>query len=397
MRVKQTLFRLLAVFMGIALFFSADYAARQAYLALTKSSHSPNTGEAYPKFPRIPHPIYHHGLKAMAQGWDFYGPRQTEYFSNSLGMRDGSTRKVQAAATGPRVLFIGDSFAEGIGVAYENTYAGLLASRWAAAGVEVLNGAVSSFCPTIILARLRNLLLDEKLSVNEVVLFLDISDIKDELFYEGTPDGRVRPVPYGPLRERATQLERIDRYCSWLESHVEQNFVLLGALVRNLRLTLRRHGPVNGIRAFEMMNDWANAWPDYQGPYTGFIEQGLAKAKLEMKGIRDFLNERQIPLSLVIYPWPQQIRAGTRPSRAEREWLEWCRQEQVPCLNLFPLFVSDTPADRVLSTYFIPGDCHWNEAGHRLVADALQKFLAPTGFPVLNRVIDRPSGRAQGN
>ena len=40
-------------------------------------------------------------------------------------------------------------------------------------------------------------------------------------------------------------------------------------------------------------------------------------------------------------------------------------------ISLFPVFVNKEPADQVIAKYYWKNDAHWNEEGHRLVADAL--------------------------
>jgi hypothetical protein len=64
--------------------------------------------------------------------------------TNSLGFKDGSTRIVPLVRDGRRVLLIGDSFTEGVGVPFDQTFAGLLyqAGLEGTKKVEFLNAAV---------------------------------------------------------------------------------------------------------------------------------------------------------------------------------------------------------------------------------------------------------------
>ena len=80
-----------------------------------------------------------------------------------------------------RILLIGDSFTEGIGQPFENTFAGLLAQEGAkrANKVEFLNAGVASYSPTIYYAKIKYLL-DKGLQFDEVVLLSDSSDVEDE-------------------------------------------------------------------------------------------------------------------------------------------------------------------------------------------------------------------------
>ena len=358
-------FRLLAILLGAILAVGLDYGVRQVYLKFWKKPFL----DTHPL--RQPDENFHHGIKPNAEGVDTYGPYSAKYFSNSLGLRDEKIREVILQADHPRILFIGDSFTEGGPIAWEKTFVGRVAQALKPKGIEVLNAGVASYCPTTERVKLRQLLGERGLRVDRVVLCLDISDLKDEFYYEEGPDGKVRQIPYGPFAEKAEKLSRIDEVCGWLEANVEKNFVIIGAIVRNARLQWRRHASPTGVTEHDAIPDWAYNWPDYRGEHADLVETGLAKTKEEMTKLAAELRGRGIPLTLVVYPWPQQVRAGTKPSRAETEWQAWAAQNNAQFISLFPVFVNDTPAEEILSRYYWKNDAHWNEEGHSLVAEAL--------------------------
>jgi hypothetical protein len=325
---------------------------------------------------RISDPLFHHGIKPSSQGVDIFGPYSAPYFSNSLGLRDAEIRNVPLVGEIPRILFIGDSFTESGPIPWEKTFVGRIAGELKPRGVEVLNAGVASYCPTTERVKLRYLLRTQGLKVDRVVLCLDISDLKDEFYYEEGADGKVQQVAYGPFREKAKKLQRADAICDWLEIRVEKNFVILGAIIRNSRLTWRRHASSTGVVEYDAIPDWAYNWPDYRGPYEGLVEKGLARTKSEMTLLAQELKKLGVPLTLVVYPWPQQVKAGTRPSRCETEWSRWAQDNNAQFISLFPVFVNQEPAEQVIQKYYWKNDAHWNEEGHRLVAEAL---LRPEG------------------
>lgn len=342
-----------------------DYGVRQVYLRIRKKPPADKPGL------RIPDPLFHHGIKPNAQGIDIFGPYSAIYYSNSMGLRDAEIRKVSLVTTQPRILFIGDSFTEAGPIPWEKTFVGRIAYELNPRGVEVLNAGVASYCPTTERVKLRYLLVDQSLKVDRVVLCLDISDLKDEFYYEEGADGKVQQVPYGPFRQKEEQLGKADAICEWLESHVEKNFVILGAIVRNSRLTWRRHASSTGVTEYDAIPEWAYNWPDYRGPYEGLVEKGLARTKSEMTLLALELKKLGVPLTLVVYPWPQQVKAGSKPSRAETEWSRWAQENNAQFISLFPVFVNQESAEQVIRNYYWKNDAHWNEEGHRLVADAL--------------------------
>ena len=92
-----------------------------------------------------------------------------------------------------------------------------------------------------------------------------------------------------------------------------------------------------------------------------------------------FLNDAQelkygINLIVVVYPWPDQIINRDLNSRQVSFWQAWAKGRNVQFVNLFPAFISDKDGEATIREYFIPGDVHWNESGHRLVAEKFLRF-----------------------
>ena len=316
---------------------------------------------------RCPHPIYNHGLVPNSSGIEQFGPTKTLYFVNSGGFRDGRIRFVDPLRQEPRILLMGDSFAEGVGVPWEETFAGRLAEDLTPRGIEVLNGAVASYCPSLVLARLRFLLKTEKYRVDLVVVFIDISDVEDELTYEAQPDGGYRSKEASGFAN-SEFWTRDKKAMDWLEAYLEKNFTLLGALSRNLRQMWRRMGSPGGTPELKRAT-----WPDYRGPGEGLIAQGLDKARKSMDGVLALVKEHNTRLLVVIYPWLEQIDSGISPSRPETSWKQWCEVNSVPLVNFFPLFL---PMGKDYEKkYCLKGDGHWNSEGHRKVAEVLLPHL----------------------
>jgi len=345
-----------------------DYWTRQNYLAFKK--HRPeekgttHVETIVPKpTHRRPHPVYHHGFVPNSSGVDHFGPTRTDYFINSAGFRDGRIRSVDLASPQPRVLLLGDSFAEGVGVPWGQTVAGRLAENLAPKGIEVLNGAVASYCPSLTLARLNGLYEKENLRLDLAVVFLDISDVEDELNYETRPEGGFSSRENSRFADpRFWTWDK--KLCDWLEGGVEKNFTLLGAFSRNLRQAWRQAGSPGGTPELKRAT-----WPEYHGPGNRVVSEGLGKAQSSMDGVLALLRMHRTELLVVIYPWLEQVDSRRDPSRVEVFWEEWAQRHQVPLLNLFPEFV---PMGKFYEKKFcLAGDGHWNAAGHARVAAEL--------------------------
>ena len=85
-------------------------------------------------------PVYHHTLRPKFDGFDKWGNKDYPVVTNSLGFRDASTRDVPLVAFRKRIVFIGDSFTEGIGVPYQETFVGKFAGAFP--DLDVLNAGV---------------------------------------------------------------------------------------------------------------------------------------------------------------------------------------------------------------------------------------------------------------
>jgi hypothetical protein len=100
---------------------------------------------------------------------------------------------------------------------------------------------------------------------------------------------------------------------------------------------------------------------------------GLNRAGEMMDRLLELLRIHEIEMSVVVYPWPCQLRRGMLESEHASYWRRWTRERGISFLDLAPDFVRTEAAERE-SAYleeFIPGDVHWNIAGHRRVADRL--------------------------
>src|SRR5450631_2455233 len=138
-------------------------------------------GEEKERPARIANAVYDHGFTADFDGYDVWGELRYRLITDSLGVKDASARKVPLKSATRRILLIGDSFVEGIGMSFEDSFAGLLyrAGQERGEKVEFLNAGVSSYSPSIYYKKIKYLI-ESGLEFDEVVLFSDTSDVTDE-------------------------------------------------------------------------------------------------------------------------------------------------------------------------------------------------------------------------
>ena len=136
--------------------------------------------------------IFHHTLKANSHhSIEPWGHLIYSLSTNSLGFKDRAIRQVPLHSSQYRILFMGDSFTEGVGYEYERTFVGRLDEVLKSYNIEILNAAVATYSPTIYFKKTEYLLETVGLDFDHLIVFLDISDIKDEAKNYRMQEGQV--------------------------------------------------------------------------------------------------------------------------------------------------------------------------------------------------------------
>ncbi|MFA5388378.1 MAG: hypothetical protein WC312_01330 [Candidatus Omnitrophota bacterium] len=309
--------------------------------------------------------IYHHDLaRNKAVDYGARGNYRHIVYTNSLGFKDKACGDVPLISDKYRVLFIGDSFVEGIGFNYEDTFVGLIGAELAKKGIEVLNAGVISYSPVIYWRKIKYLLEDTGLKFDEVAAFIDISDIENEAvdYYLDT-NGNVA----GSGVSRKIYCEGTDGL-SGLKTLIKNNSIFIYSMLYNLDKISKLRGNINIKRA---------RWTIDRNIYNAYGEKGLETASLHMDNLRELLDKHGIKLTVAVYPWPDQIINRDLDSIQVLYWKDWCDKRAIPFINYFPYFINGRTKKELKDTinkYYNAYDIHWNQNGHRLIADVFLDF-----------------------
>ncbi len=374
----------------VVLVIGIDFLSAKAYHEFTRRFDPVTAEQAY----RIKIDPFHHGF---APNKSFrkviWGPRTYPIQINSLGFKDESVRDVPIVSDTHRILFIGDSFTEGVGVAYPDTFVGLIDRALANEGIEVFNAAVSSYSPIIYWRKIKYLLEEVGFKINEVVVYLDISDPEDEaIYYYLDPDGKVvlNEVTdrwyfdkVGKSEEDASLLGRqssksakLNNLKNFVKEYIKNNSVLLYTSLKTARHIFRQLAKSKDAKPGDAINFQRGCWTTHEELFDDYGRLGLSKMEHYMTQLLILLQKHGVKLSVAVYPWPDQIIRNDLHSIQVSFWEAWCKKHKVPFLNYFPFLIDPSNADRnsIIDRYFIAGDIHVNEAGHRLVADHFLAF-----------------------
>lgn len=312
---------------------------------------------------RIADAYRHHALAPLQERTEAWGDRQATHSSNSLGMRDRARESVPPTNSAEkRILFLGDSFTEGLGIDYDQTFPAVvereLNSRSASEKtMRCFNAGLSSYSPLLELRALQQLW-NQGYQFDEVVLLVDTSDPQDELLYR-------RELGLA-IDRKSDRTELTDRP---FYSEGQITLYRWSAIARKLWRTSRHFEPLWIWR--DGKKEDREIWATDPELIARWGNQGVERLLESTEAIAHATRSRGVPLTVVIYPWPYQVEAPG-PGILEDRVSRFCAAQDITFVNLYPTF-RDHEDPQAL---FIDDDVHWNEKGHELVGSSIAQQLS---------------------
>ena len=389
-RVAKILWRLFQLCLFLAPFLLLDWVHSAA---VRRSSRTPakmtNCG--------VPDPVRHHAFRPNCSAVYPWGGSWYEFSTNSLAFRDEKVRVVPLADVKPRILILGDSMTEGM-LPWRESYVGRIAAHFPQ--YDFLNGAARSYSPSNYY-NVAHFVLSHGYDIDEVIVFIDISDVQDEATFYHDKDASGAVSGPQPERYPISWWARTRMFIAgrlFLSNHVLESVerFLVGHGFYHLST-----GPLGdafdmerGAWTYRKVNETANYYDGYS-PLG--VEGGIAREKEKMTRLWQELAGQDIPLSIVVYPHPAQVLHDTVESRQVRMWREWCSGKCKRFISLFPAFLAlkdqcppSHPGCWYLN-YFVFGDIHYNANGNALAADVVTRSLEETP-PVKRQEPPAPGG-----
>jgi lysophospholipase L1-like esterase len=282
------------------------------------------------------------------------------FITNSLGFRD--EREVPADKAGEfRVLSLGDSIAEGLGAAVEDTYArrleALLAARYGR--VRVINAAVGSYSTW----QEVDLLKEKGLGIQPDVVV--IAFFWNDLY--------VRPIHVVPLA-RAQSDEDKDPSLRYIR------------LLKRSRLFcyLRERLEIVRFRLWPTF-DWSHQEMIYEGRTSPYLEQAWTEVRVSLAEFVALADRNGFVPILVIFPLPGQVHQPRAPRHMQRRLETIATELGLSTLDLLPTMQKAFVEKPDL---FIPWDnVHLSGRGHEVVARALERELVERNVAGFDRSV----------
>lgn len=340
---------------------------------------------------RTKHYYYHHGLLPNQETMAAWGALVYPMYTNSMGLVDSAVYKVSKQTNRHRILILGDSHSEGVGVPYLKTFSGRLATKLKPRGIEVINGSAVSYSQKIEYLKAKYLIEVKGLEVDEIVVMVDISDLQNELVYEPFKE-RTRSGLGDFLYKLKTGLKR------------RSTVYYMADAIRTQKEQEKFFSSIDNFYKDVRENENSNMWELYSGFFSHFDNEVLLSnpqfhgmggwmddekfRPLALKGIsmgqhyvlelKKLCAERDIRLTLSVHPWHHQIEKGDIRDEYVRHWEAFALKNGIPFVNFFPLFMGEEAPETVIQKYYIKNDNHWNEFGHEKVADFLESYFLNT-------------------
>jgi len=296
---------------------------------------------------------YDHDLAPNANSTRAWGNVAYSWQTDRYGFRTGVCAPGEAEKSRPAIFVIGDSFTEGIGSAYEKSFAGLMACDAAKLGKAVWNLGVASYSPVIYHRKIRAAAQRLEIKPVEIYVFLDMSDIYDDAnVYRVEADGVVRSSPFRWYNVGQFFLGNFATLRLIYDLYLDSWLATVGSL-----------GHDRARWAFDP--DLLEAW--------GW--RGLQTAGENLGQIVALCHEWNCRMTLVVYPWPDNVEAGDRNSIQVTHWREWANAHHVRFIDGFAPFFNE-PATTAVGKYFIHGDVHFSKLGHRLLYEEVRRAIS---------------------
>lgn len=254
--------------------------------------------------------------------------------TNSLGLSEKEISDKKDSSI--RILALGDSFTEGVGLAYEKTWVKQMETRWRNKNVETVNAGIGGSDPVYEFALYRDKLTNAPSDI--VILTINSTDIMDISSRGGFERFKVD----GTAGSEPPRWEWI-----YASNHMVRMF-MNGVLGYSSDLSRNSHSEGNQKQAVKVLKD--------------VFDQ-----------LRKLTNERKAKLLIVFQPSIGSFDGGLySPFFGQEELKKYLKSKKIEFVDASQAFVdkgSEVPA------YFWPLDTHFNEKGYGLFGQTIYEKI----------------------
>ena len=293
-------------------------------------------------------------------GW---GDKRYKFCTDNNGFRIDCEKKEKNLKNFD-IGFIGDSFTEGTGVNYENSFVGLIENKLP--NKKIANLAVSSYSPSIYLTKIKKLL-NNGYTFKEIIIFIDLSDLTDDtLCYKVIDNQKV-------LRRKTFPecFNNFNKNESKFTIFFEKNFKFTNILLN----VINKKNHFNKQKIQNQLNNSRAEWTyNYNKKnFNNFEFREVSSLSINhMKNLHLLLKANSTDLSVAVYPWPGTLRFDKLDNLQVKIWKDFCKNRCLKFYNFMPNFFSEINSKDFYASYkeiFIEGDIHFNKKGNKIISE----------------------------
>ena len=310
------------------------------------------------------HPVYHHDLRknyiTHSAGW---GKRKFSFCTDNHGFRNDC--KSKNISKNFDIGIIGDSQTAGYGLSYDEMFSTLISKKLK--NKRIANLSTSSYSPAIYYSKI-NYFLEQGYKFKEIIVFVDLSDFHDD-FVKYKLDGS-KVMQKNKIDWSTENHNVIDRFMIIIERKFKvTNYLVLSInnflIEKNLKKKKIPHWVLYNPRS-----TWSYNY-DKKWYLNEDLENVINNSIFNMDKLYRLLDENNIPLSIVVFPWPSTLKFDKSDNLQVKIWRDFCNTR---CKNFFnimtPFFEIKKNMDfeSLYFKYYIEGDIHLNENGNKIIA-----------------------------
>ena len=298
------------------------------------------------------HNIYDHDLKQNFKAIFEWAPGETYFFCTDKNSFRTFCNDQENNSKEYDIAFIGDSFTEGVGLDYKNTFVGKITKELD--DLKIANLGVVSYSPSIYFSKLKYLI-DNGYRFKKVVIYFDISDIYDD-------NNKYRLVDNKIYRKKSVILSKIQK-------NLKSAFPFLAYSTKAIKndfftKIFKKQKVVNTCNYLDYCHE-KSSWT-FNDKY--FKKKHIEKSLNYLEMTYEFLKEKNIKMSLGVYPWPAQIMHDEENSKVVKLMQKFCLNKCEYFFNNFPNFfkeLKNNKRETIVSKYYIKNDVHYNSLGNQ--------------------------------
>jgi len=319
---------------------------------------------------RIRHSIFSHTLKENYTGVSFFGSKMDQFCTNIYGFK--SDCKNINNSKSYDYMFIGDSFTEGVGLSYDETFVGIFENY---INSNVANLGVSSYSPIIYFYKLKYFL-EKGLSTKNVIVYLDVSDLEDEM-YRYECNGKVCN---DEAKDDVIDFRETQNLYS-IKKLIKKRLKFSTTLLQYLKKITCTNFLIKQCSYVYDQNFLKSSWInnfEYYSNTNNEYKKSFDQLIYYLDKIYYLSKEYDFNFSIAIYPWPGHILYPENIDKYESYWKNYCNNKCKYFINHFDdfdNFVLNKNKDEIVKSFYIYGDMHFNHDGNKILANKLKTAI----------------------